>query len=361
MNVKNTLLLIFIFIFIDLSRINHLWNENFHRRILHHFQGNLFNPNKTPWINFMDKTIQNNEIKFINSIKNNKQDNIQTLSPLGSKFFGGNYSKKSTLYYNDFTPKVQAKLDKIGNRIKPQLEKLCGKKLELGNSSFRCVLLRYEGENAEFSCHYDTEPHNCYRTLFLIKKQGNVPPFVYFDKNGNKIKKQFNIGEGLFFKGTQTFHCVDKSKDPNMKRYMIGWQYSTDNSIKDISLCSKLRSESKLNIFKIIAPHILITIFIIILFKYLTNSKTTYTQLKILVLVSLITSIIALLNPLKKIKNIGTKIPFNEGILFRILLVCLLSYFDISSGLLFYNYLILSELLLPRKWLVNTKTGLFRN
>ena len=62
-----------------------------------------------------------------------------------------------------------------------------------------------------------------------------------------------------------------------------------------------------------------------------------------------------------KIKNIGTKIPFNEGILFRILLVCLLSYFDISSGLLFYNYLILSELLLPRKWLVNTKTGLFRN
>ena len=57
MNVKNTLSLILIFILIDLSKINHLWNENFHRRILHHFQGNLFNPNKTPWINFMGKTI----------------------------------------------------------------------------------------------------------------------------------------------------------------------------------------------------------------------------------------------------------------------------------------------------------------
>ena len=32
---------------------------------------------------------------------------------------------------------------------------------------------------------------------------------------------------------------------------MVGWQYSTDNSIEDKSLCSKLRSESKLNIFKI--------------------------------------------------------------------------------------------------------------
>ncbi len=47
---------------------------------------NLFNPNKTPWINFMGKTIQKDEIEFINSIKNNKQDNIQTISP-GSKFF----------------------------------------------------------------------------------------------------------------------------------------------------------------------------------------------------------------------------------------------------------------------------------
>ncbi len=38
MNVKNTLLLILIFILIDLRKINHLWNENFHRRILHHFK-----------------------------------------------------------------------------------------------------------------------------------------------------------------------------------------------------------------------------------------------------------------------------------------------------------------------------------
>ena len=141
---------------------------------------------------------------------------------------------------------------------------------------------------------------------------------------------------------------------------MIGWQYSTDNSIEDKSLCSKLRSESKLNIFKIMA-HILIPIVIGVIFKYLTKSKTTHKQLIILILVSLITSVTTLLNPLKKIKNIGTKIPFNEGILLRILLVCLLSYFDISIGLLFYNYLILSEQLLPRKWLITKNTGLFRN
>ena len=159
---------------------------------------------------------------------------------------------------------------------------------------------------------------------------------------------------GLFFKGTQTFHCVDKSKDPNMKRYMIGWQYSTDNSIEDKSLCSKLRSESKLNIFKII-NFILIPIVIGVIFKYLTKSKTTHKQLIILISISLITSVTTLLNPLKKIKNIGTKIFSNEGIFLRILLVCLLSYFDISSLLFlqlfnFIRAIVAKKMVNYQKW-----------
>ena len=55
-----------------------------------------FNPNKTPWINFMGKTIRNNEIEFINSIKNNKQDNIQTIYLVQS--FLWKLFLKSTLY-----------------------------------------------------------------------------------------------------------------------------------------------------------------------------------------------------------------------------------------------------------------------
>ena len=360
MNQLNKIFLLFI-IFIDILKINHLWNENFHRRLLHHFQGNQFNSNKTPWIKFLGKTIQNDEIKFINSIKENKKNTLQNISPLGSKIFGGNYSSKSTLYYNDFSPEIQRKLDALGNKIKPTLEKLCGETLVLGNSNFRCVLLRYEGENAEFSCHYDTEPYNCYRSLFLVNKKGNIPPFIYYDKNGNKIKKQFNLGEGLFFKGTQTFHCVDKSMDPNMKRYMIGWQYSTDNNIKESSLCSKLRSENKINSFKIIAPHILILIIIGLIFKYFTKFSLKTNELKYLLLVSLITSIVAFVEIFKNIKGIGTKIPFKVNILFKMFLVCILSFMDLSLGMFYYNYLIITEMVLPTKWLVNKNIGLFKN
>jgi hypothetical protein len=219
--------LVLLFIFIDISKINHLWNENLHRRALHHQQGIFFNPNKKPWIKFLKTKMNNESIDYINDIKIDKNDSIQTLSPLLSKIFGGNYSKKATLYFNDFDEETQKNLEDIGKAIKPQLEELCGEKLELGNSNFRCVLLRYEGADSEFIPHYDTEPHNCYRTLFLIKKEGNVPPFIHYDEYGNPHKKYLDVGEGLFFKGTRTFHGVGNTGDETMKRYMIGWQYNS--------------------------------------------------------------------------------------------------------------------------------------
>lgn len=358
---ENIIILIVIFTMIDLSKVNHLWSENFHRRLLHHFQGNQFNPNKNPWIRFMGKTITKEELKYINNIKNSKDDGLQNLSPIASKIFGGNYSSKTTLYYNDFSRDTQIELDKIGNRIKPQLEKLCGKKLYLGKSSFRCVLLRYEGKNAEFTCHYDTEPHNCYRTLFLVNKQGKVPPFIYYNKKGEQIKKQFEVGEGLFFKGTQTFHCVDKSKDDNMKRYMIGWQYSTDNSVTDDSLCSKLRSESKFNLVKMIGPSLIIPLIIGQLFKYYTGFSMKSSNFKYLIFGTIVSSLLVLNDIFKEYKTIGTKIPINIEILLKILIISIISFMNIPIGLLYYNYLILTEISYPRKWLVNNEVGLFKN
>ena len=361
MNNQKYLILIIIFIFLDITKINHLWNENFHRRLLHHFQGNQFNPNKKPWIKFLTNIINKKELSQINLINYDKNQGLQTISAVGSKILGGNYSKKTTLYYHDFPPIIRKNLDKIGNRIKPQLEKLCGEKLELGKSSFRCVLLRYEGENAEFTCHYDTEPYNCYRTLFLVKKEGIIPDFIYYNKKGKQINKQFEVGDGLFFKGTQTFHCVDRSKDPNMKRYMIGWQYTTNNKISDDSLCSKLRSETRFNLIKIILPNLITTMVIGLIFKYYIGFKLPSKDRQILLLMTVIISIMAILNIFKKIPYIGTKIPFNYQILIKILIISIFSYLDMSIGILFYNYLLITEMILPRKWLINNKLGLFKN
>ena len=355
---KKYIYIILIFILLDITKINHLWGENIHRRSTHHHQASQFNPNKIPWIKFLTNTLKNNEIDYINNIKNKVNSGIQTISPMMSFLLGGNYSNKKTLYYNDFEPMIQKELDRIGNRIKPQLEKLCGEKLELGNGSFRCVLLRYEGPNAEFTCHYDTEPYNCYRTLFLVKEFGKIPPFTYYNKDGKKIDKKLSVGDGLFFKGTQTYHCVGKSDDKNMKRYMIGWQYSTDNNIKAHSFCSMLRSQSMSNISITLLPYFLICIIITRMMKYYNLDKI---DRKNLIFISLCVSLFAIMDPLRNNKNIGTGIKFTSLTLFKLIVMCLVFFLDINIGLMFYNYLIITEMTLPRQLLITANTGMFRN
>ena len=361
MKMENIFLLILLFVLIDLTKINHLWDENIHRRSLHHLQGIFFNPNKKPWINFLEKKMDSESIKYVNNIKIEKEDSVQTVSPFLSKMFGGNYSKKSTLYFNDFDEETQKKLEQIGNSMIPELEKICGEKLELGNSNFRCVLLRYEGAESEFIPHYDTEPYNCYRTLFLVKKEGNAPPFIHYGENGTPHKKYLDIGEGLFFKGTKTFHGVGNTGDENMKRYMIGWQYSTDNSIKTKSLCNMFRSATSLEILKTVIPHFIILLALSFLFYRFIGGDFDKTQKLYIVIISVITSLIALILPTRTNKNIGTGIPFGVKTLVMLFIHSLLTIVPPYYGIVFYNYMLVTEMLLPRSWLVDKISGLYKN
>ena len=67
------------------------------------------------------------------------------------------------------------------------LTKLIHKKLYLGDSDFRCCILKYDGKDSNFKFHYDTEPYNCYRCIYLFDAAGNISPFSYYDENGNMI------------------------------------------------------------------------------------------------------------------------------------------------------------------------------
>lgn len=349
MNAKNIIVLIILFILIDITGLNNLWGENFHRRILHHCQRSQYNPSKKPWINFLYDKLDTNTINFITSINITKNNCLQNVNPILSKLFGGNYSKKCTLYYNDFDKDTQKILDNIGRSMIPELEKLSGKKLYLGESSFRCVLLRYEGVDSQFVSHYDTEPNNCYRTLFLVKKEGNIPPFIYNDENSKKHEVNFNVGDGIFFKGTRTFHGVGVSKDPNMKRYMIGWQYSTDNSLKELSLCSKLRDTSILSSIIELSPHIIILLIVSLSFWYYIKDPFTKKQIKSLILLTLVVSIISYILPNKLYNtNIGTGLSSSLICMFVILMISIASFGNIYYAIVFYNYLLLTEIFLPR-------------
>ena len=349
MNTKNLIVLILFFIIIDITGLNNLWGENFHRRTLHHCQRSQYNPSKKPWIKFLNNKLDNKIINFITSININKKNCLQTVNPTLSKLFGGNYSTKCTLYYNDFDKNTQKQLDKIGESMIPHFEKLAGKKLYLGESNFRCVLLRYEGKDSQFTSHYDTEPNNCFRTLFLVKKEGEIPPFIYYDENNKKNEVTFNVGDGIFFKGTRTFHGVGVSKDPNMKRYMIGWQYSTDNSVKELSLCSKLRDASISKSIIDLSPHIISILILSLLFWYYIRDPFTKKQIRYLLLITILVSITAYLLPNKLYNtNIGTGLSSSLICMFVILMVSILTFGNIFYALVFYNYLLLTDMLLPR-------------
>lgn len=350
MKLKTIIVLILVFLLLDFTKINNLWGENMHRRILHHLQRGQFNPNKEPWINFLGKTLALDEINYILNIQINKTTNcMATISPYLSKLFGGNYSEKCTIYYNDFELDVKKKLDDIGKSMIPRLEKIAGKKLYLGNSDFRCVLLRYEGKDSQFVCHHDTEPKNCYRTLFLVKKEGKVPPFIHYDKNGTPIETYFEEGEGLLFQGTKTFHCVGKTDDPNMKRYMIGWQYTSDPDVEDVSLCSKLRSAKMIDVFKIFAPNFFITILFGIIFWWFIKDPYTKSQLIILLGITIITCFISLFIPKYLSKTqIGTGMTSTLRTLLVISIISIVSFVNVFYGLLFMNYLLITEMILPR-------------
>ena len=104
--------------------------------------------------------------------------------------------------------------------------------------------MRYEGENAHFNWHYDNEHKSCYRALFLFKKEGLIPDFMYKDINGNIKKIKYDVGDGIFFKGKFTHHGVDKSNDINTIRYVISYQYTTEPNHYHKSLCSELSNTS---------------------------------------------------------------------------------------------------------------------
>ncbi len=224
-NLKCNLGLVIFFILLEFTNIYTLWDENIYRRVLHHLLNSIYQKKKTPWIIFPNIKLYNYEIEYLKNICDNseKHNNINTHKLFSLfKVFGGHYSNKSSLYYNDFDEETQKQLDLIGTRLKNYYENIINKKLYLGNSNFRCCILRYYGKDSRFNYHYDTEEKTCYRCIFLLHKKGNISSFSYYDKDGNKINKQLEVGKGLLFKGTTTYHGVEENNDDTSERYIVG-------------------------------------------------------------------------------------------------------------------------------------------
>ena len=133
-----------ILILIDILNLNQLWNENLDRRILHHFLNCRYNAKKIPFIYLFKKLInvfETSEFSLniencIVNFDNIEGNGINTYSKCVSNLTGGLYSKRSTLYYKDFSEDLRNKCLQIGYNIKCKIEKHIDKKLYWGGIRF---------------------------------------------------------------------------------------------------------------------------------------------------------------------------------------------------------------------------------
>ena len=230
-----------------------LWGENIFRRVYHHLSNNNYDPRRVPLLHKV-RQLTDEHVAYLQGLTFDKDTALNTTKL--SFLVGGQYSPRSSIYYNDMDKDMQTKMEEIGNSFLPQFETLLGKKLRLGDSNFRACILRYEGENAQFGFHYDTEHSDCFRTLMLYDGAGTIPPFCYHD--GKDVQKvHFQVKDGILFRGTTTHHGVYPSKDPTTKRYMVGFQYIKKDSeqVEQPNLTNQLRGSSVQAILSLFIPY----------------------------------------------------------------------------------------------------------
>lgn len=338
---KTNIFLLILFIFSDYTGIWNLWSENVYRRILHHLQSN-YDYNKKPLVHIFKNGLTLSDVKYLNNILYTKVGGITSKSHVLSSLFGGHYSQKNTLYYNDFNSSTQSRLDYIGNKNLHSYEKISKFPLSLGNSSFRGTILMYAGKNSGFTYHYDTEETNCFRTIYLINKRGKIPPFSYYNEQNELVRIHLNIGDGIFFRGTTTYHGIEKLNNDDSLRYVSGWQYCGDNMIKEKSICSELRGASISEIFYTFFPLILFTNIAI-----QTLNKICYFQYgKRLHMETLIISLVNIYVYPFFITDIGYGRTSTISQLTTFYFVCLLvNITNYHDGMLLFNYILLTEML----------------
>ena len=230
-----------------------LWGENIFRRVYHHLSNNNYDPRRIPLLHKV-RQLTDEQVTYLQGLTfENTALNTTKLSLL----VGGQYSPKGSLYFNNMDKDMQTKMEHMGNSFIPQFETILGIKLRLGDSNFRACILRYEGENAQFAMHYDTEHTDCFRTLMLYEGVGTIPPFCYRDSHGILQKVHFQPKDGILFRGTTTHHGVYPSKDPTTKRYMVGFQYvkAESEQVEEPNLTNQLRGSSVQTILSLFLPY----------------------------------------------------------------------------------------------------------
>jgi len=320
-----------------------LWNENVFRRVYHHLSNNNYTPRKKPLLHECTGLLTEDQLQYLQTVDldNGRSDTALNTNKMAIAL-GNNYSPRDTLYFNNLDPSIQAKLEDIGNSLIPVFSKLLHTDLRLADSNFRAIILRYEGANAQFGFHYDTEHPDCFRALILYDGRSTIPPFCYRDATGTLCKLRFKVNDGIIFRGTSTHHGVEPSHDPNTKRYLVGFQYIKQNSssVEAPSLCNQLRGSSILRIARVFLPY---SAYYTVLSRVAPLFPMSFEAVVLL-------NAVAVFVGLKySTKLPGNQIPNTLHSLFVFYCFCFFMTFNGIMTVTLVSYVVLSEALLPIK------------
>ena len=223
--------------------------------------------------------------------------------------------------------------------MKPIFEAQVQEPLEMGESDFKAMIIRYEGKEAKFGMHYDTEHPNCYRALILYRGEGIVPPFCYVDQD--LVKVHLQPGDGIFFKGTQTYHGVYPSGDDSTVRYMLGFQYKKKGTKEKKSLCSELRNETYWGILYLFLPYFLyyhgLTLLDTLLSRRLKSNRIQH--------LGYIVALVCVLLSYQCSNQFGTQIVHSVESILRFYVVLLLFTFKPKLSFLLLGYFMITEMM----------------
>ena len=191
--------------------------------------------------------------------------------------------------------------------------------------------------------------------MCLIKAQGTISPFLYKNKQNHTIPIHLSIGDGIFFKGTQTHHMIKSSNDNNTVRWVLGFQYTAGSYPKmSRSLCSELRGATVNKLISIFLPKIILLLLVVHISKHLFPNLRINTKYYLLLSISIIA--ISYILP-KYTKTIGTGIVSTNYSILAFLLFLTIHHFDPLISIGYLSYLLFTEMSLPSTMVSRTLTN----
>lgn len=184
----------------------------------------------------------------------------------------------------------------------------------------------------------------------MLHRSGKISPFSHRTESGAEVDKHLEIGDGIFFQGSRTYHRVRPQDDADAVRYIAGWQYTDDPTFTEPkSLCSEFRGATLGQIVSILLPIVISSIlFHYVLCLAMVGTEWTLNNSELTAL-TVLTAGFAAVFPAKLPVGTGTHVNCSPDMAIAFFACCCFCTFDLRIAMLLFDYTLVSEAFLPTK------------